>query len=352
MIYVILDTNIIYNNWFFKKASLKRTLALNLTGEINVMLTEFNVSEITKKFGDVLKEKAMKYNNNINEMRKLIPEKEFLEIDLISEIGHYNEIFSKQVEDYDIQIISYPKDKNSIQNISARYFENRKPFNENDKKSFPDAIIWESIRAFITNELDECDTVYFVSNNHKDFADKGNKGKLHADLCCGLPSKTIDKINYVTSIDEFLKVEEILVLEKIHVRTPELNSELQKKDFEEEFSLFLVRSDDIFAFFQSKLIEMEFWGNYFSGWGEDPWVQQVIITSAESNFQSDDTWIIEFSADINVDFSITTKSPMYEKGDDNEFISEQENSTFSVYGEVEFNYETKTFGELWSLELG
>ena len=351
MIYVILDTNIIFNNWFLKKVSLKRTLKLNQTDVVNVMLTEFNVSEIIKKYGDELKKKINEYDKIIKEMRRLIPKKSFLDIDFNIEFKHYNEIFSKQIEYYDVQIIPYPKDENSLHNISNRYFKSKKPFEENDKKSFPDAIIWESIREFIANEVCENDIVYFISNNHKDFADKENKEKLHADLFCGLPSGIIEKINYTTSLDEFLKFENIIMIEKTYIRTSELNLDLKKKDFEETFSLFLTRSDEIFDFFQSKLTEMEFWGNYITGWGEDPWIQQVIIISVESNFESDNIWIIEFQAEINVDFSITTISPVYEKGDDNEFIYEKTHQNFSVYGEIEFDYETRVFGELWNLDF-
>ena len=89
--------------------------------------------------------------------------------------------------------------KNVVEKISYKYFNNKKPFDEN-KVSFQDAIIWESIVEYCNKE--EPDNIVFISNNHKDFADR-DKINIHEDLIEDIPN-----ISYYNSLSSFLDHEE------------------------------------------------------------------------------------------------------------------------------------------------
>lgn len=80
------------------------------------------------------------------------------------------------IEESNIKIIIYPTSQEFTKKISFKYFNNIKPFDEN-KMSFQDAIMWESIVEYCYDIVEYCYDIYvesisFISDNHTDFAKK------------------------------------------------------------------------------------------------------------------------------------------------------------------------------------
>lgn len=223
-----------------------------------------------------------------------------LKADMLAE--KYKNTFDKIIEENNINIIDFPTSHNVTEKISLKYFYNKKPFDEN-KVSFQDAIIWESIVEYCNDN--EPYNIAFLSNNHKDFANK-DKNRIHEDL-----AQDIQNLSYYNSLSSFLENEEDNLRDYFID-----NYEYDKELLLDELKLFCERKDFLQYTIDDMLMNSEFEGEYFSGWGTDGYIEDYSISLNEVSLDiEDNAMLISFDIEVDVGFSIETIDPSFEKGD-------------------------------------
>lgn len=313
---IILDTNIVFNDFFFKSSDMKKLLKFTLHEPVDLCITKFNYYEILKKYKDEIRPLVKKVKSTKSDLIKLeaseIIDFENLKADMFAE--KYKNIFDNIIDENNIKIIDFPTSHDVTEKISLKYFYNKKPFDEN-KVSFQDAIIWESIVEYYKDN--EPDNIAFISNNYKDFANK-EKNSIHEDL-----AGDIQYLSYYNSLSAFLENEEDNIRDYFID-----NFEYDEKLLLDELKLFCERNDFLQYTVDDMLMNSEFEGEYFSGWGTDGYIEDYSISLNEVSLDiEDNAMLISFNIEIDVSFSIETIDPSYERGDSGDGMMSESSST-------------------------
>ncbi|WP_339221827.1 PIN domain-containing protein [Paenibacillus sp. FSL W7-1332] len=338
---IFLDTNIIFNDFFFKSSDMKKLLKYTRHEPVDLCITKFNYNEIIKKYKDEIRPLVKKVKSTKSELLKLeaseIIDFESLKADKIT--LKYKEFLDRTIKENSIKVIDYPISKNITETISNKYFNNIKPFDEN-KISFQDAIIWESIVEYCN--INEPDNVAFISSNHKDFANKDLKS-IHEDLAAD-----IQDLNYYNSLSVFLESEEDNLKDYFTD-----NYECDKELLEDELKIYFERNDCLQNTVDDLLMNTEFEGDYFTGWGTDAFIDDYIITLNETTLDIEENAIlISFYIEIEVSFSIETVDPSYDRGDPGDgMISEGSSTSILIQGNITYLLDNQEFIDYVELDI-
>lgn len=295
---------------------MKKLLKYTQHEPVNLCITKFNYYEILKKYKDEIRPLVKNVKSTKSGLIRLeasgIIDFENLKADIFVE--KYKNTFDKLIEEYNIEIIDFPVSPDVTEKISDKYFNNKKPFDEN-KISFQDAIIWESIVEYCNEN--EPENIAFISNNHKDFANK-DKNSIHEDL-----AGDIEHLSYYNSLSAFLENEEDNLTDYFID-----NFEYDEKLILEELKTFFERNDILYYSVDDMLMNSEFDGEYFSGWGTDGHVDDYSISLNEVSLDiEENAMLISFDIELHVSFSIETVDPSYEKGDSGDGMMSENSST-------------------------
>ncbi|MDZ5610812.1 PIN domain-containing protein [Bacillus pseudomycoides] len=328
---IVLDTNIIFNDFFFKSSDMKKLLKFTQHKPVDLCITEFNYHEILKKFKDEIRPLIKTVKSTKADLIRLeaseIINFENLKADIFVE--KYKNTFDGIIEENNIKIIDFPKSNGVTKKISLKYFNNEKPFDEN-KVSFQDAIIWESIVEYCSDN--EPDQVAFISNNHKDFANR-DKSDIHDDL-----AGDIQNLSYYNSLSAFLENEEDNLRDYFND-----NYEYDEESLINDLKSFCERSDFMQNTIDDMLMNSQFDGEYFSGWGTDGYIEEYDITINEVSLDiEDNAMLISFDIEVDVSFRIETVDPSYEYGDSGDgMMSESSSTNILIHSNVTYSLENK-----------
>lgn len=310
---VFLDSNIIMADYKMTGQSFEELFnafdELSNGENFNLILTEMNQHEILDNFKRRLNKPFKALSNFKSELIKLTEtEKEF----------NPEELKAKIIKDYEAKlndlfhIESSSKDAES--NAFKRFYQQEMPFRDN-KDEFKDALIWETVYEYAILNPDE--KVYFVSNNHKDFAVENEEGeyKLHDHF-----DSLNDRIKYINGLNDFLVEIDYL---KVH-----------HFDFNEESEILEnLRLELVQTYIQSSIFNGEmhdffsnhsFSSDYFEGWGSDYSIYDIYeleIPDRNHVLETDNFIYIPISFIADIIYSVETKKPVYEQwAGDAEFI--------------------------------
>lgn len=336
MHYIIVDTNIVYGNFYLESMDWKKLLWLNKWEQCEICVPKFVVDEIIKKYKECI-------SKTINELKKV---KEDVKRYRLSELNLGNLDKKKYVEKYEnemqkiiknekIRILPYPENKNYIKKISERYFQNIKPFDVN-KPSFQDAIIWYSILDFVKNGTVD-DKFYFITKNNKDFAEPKNENKFHQQLLNDLSEEEKKQVSLYHNIGVFYEKNQNLIDEyKEETQKEEKLLNLQKivKEyikciyrFEDNINLKKIIIDEniVQDYIESDLLNSDFENDYGDvGWGEDAYIDELVLLDKETEieFSEELKGYTTFETSAEIGYSVVTKNPLYEDSEDEEFLYE------------------------------
>lgn len=339
--YIFFDTNIVYNDFQFRGFEFKKLLSLaNLRG-YKIRITELNFEEIIKHYN----QHVSKVITNINSLRSDINKygmNDYYSLDRISKeviFENYRIFLQNFLNENEIEIIKTPSNTNTLQSIFRRYFDNIKPFSEvksNDKPSFPDAILWETLVDF-SNNINHSDEIYFISKNYKDFSDKV-KTQLNEAL-----QEDIPNCQYSYSIADFFELSEIINDERTLFDNLGETVKIKIEDTFEQYS------ENAFQdYIASYLLNNEFEATNFNGWGEDLYISKSNVEFSEIIESTHNLVSVSFDAEVQSEFDITTPNPMYEKDFDDgteQYINEPYKTVFNLYGSFTYNTNTNQIEE-------
>jgi hypothetical protein len=327
---IFIDTNVVHNDFFFKSSAIKKLLKFTNHKPVKLCITEFNYNEIIKKYKDnvrpAIKEVRQVRNSVSKKMDKLGIGDLFDTEKLRAEnyVENYKQFLDKTIENNNIQIVGYPTEEHVTSLISERYFNGIKPFGES-KPSFQDAIIWQSMVEYC--EKEEPETVVFISNNTSDFADK-SKNKIHNDI-----EDDIGGLLFYNTVNAFLEHEE----DNLHDYFID-NYEYDKELLESELWNFFDGNSSLDYTINDLLMNSEFEGEYFSGWGTDGYIEEMDYEILEVTLDIEQNeLLISFGVELSVSFSIETIDPSFERGDLGDGMMSESSST-DIYLKGDITY--------------
>ena len=187
--HIILDTSIIFDNYFFDTPKFLGLFDYLKKTHSKLYLPSFVIDEILKKY----KENLSKYKDSLERDERILfgQTKEINIDDLVLE---YASKLTNLIKKNNIGIIK-PKDISS-KKLFGRAIKIEPPFDASGR-GLRDTLIWLSIVDFVKN--DSTGYFCFISANIKDFG----KEDLYSNLRKDLESKS-NKFLYCTSLEEFL----------------------------------------------------------------------------------------------------------------------------------------------------
>lgn len=177
---VVIDTNVIFKNWYLDGPSMAVIERLIASGQCKLIVPEIVLLEVQNLY----KEKMGELIGSIKKVNGLIRDKRHAvkvpDIKAISDA--YQRRLNKRLKVLKVDRLPYCDVPQTA--IVSRALARKRPFHGSDK-GFRDALIWESI-------LKNCkpsNPTFLVTGNHKDFCSESNNEQLHADLIADLKAK-------------------------------------------------------------------------------------------------------------------------------------------------------------------
>ena len=184
---VFLDTNIIYQDPFFRSFLSKILLEKAHSDKLTIFIPEVVFKEI--KYKIVAKEEKLKKNilSSLSELSEL----QDLEIDrcLIEQLNVTAELidfYEDKFRDGSFKLIKC--DLNHYEKTLQLAVEKKAPFFIEKRSEFRDSLIWQVISDIVSSKKEE--EHYFVTNNFKDFWNQDKNG-IHSELKSDAPELKI-----------------------------------------------------------------------------------------------------------------------------------------------------------------
>jgi hypothetical protein len=125
---------------------------------------------------------------------------------LREQVSVYERYLRSTLEDHGACLLALPDIPH--QKILGRFISRRKPISEDGSRGYQDVLIWETVLELLESRSD---SLYFVTNNSKDFADISDQQSLAADLredvaaCCGDPQRVVLFSSLRSFVDKHVK---------------------------------------------------------------------------------------------------------------------------------------------------
>lgn len=217
---VFLDSNILFEDYFFDKKSAKKILDYAQKGLINLYMSEIVRLELRRQFIKEIDSKNRELSKVVKDATRLKLDTAVELIDVDLQLEKFDRFYT-QLESIDcLKIVQYKNEY--LPDIVDRAIYRKKPFTE-EKTELKDAIIWKSYADFVeTNDLEDC---ILLTNNTNDFCTKADKSKIHPDLL-------VDSARFfvINSAFDFLKQKSTLLESPQH----KFQTYISKLDFNDE----------------------------------------------------------------------------------------------------------------------
>lgn len=305
---------------------------LNTDENFNIFLTEMNFNEVIKNYRKDLNSALTHMKDFTTKLYKLadIEEEGFDRKTIKSTLI---EKFSEEIED---KFYIYKPTLKAYEKAVSRFYSIKMPFRDN-KEEFKDAIIWESIYDYAEKFPDE--KIYFISNNHKDFAIEQDDGyySFHKDF-----DDKNKNIKFFKHINDFLK--EIEYLRTHHFSFQEIDDIIKVIEayLNDDINGNNVVENELYDFFSNNYFDSDF----FDGWGTDSNITEfyeIKIDEYREVLEQENYFYIPISSEVNIEYSVENVNPTYEGfADENEFIqSDSREGDFVFRCLVVFNATTR-----------
>ena len=313
----------------------------SLEKEYLLCLTEMNLYEIMKNYEHDIRKAFNQYKDFQREINRLVEDAD--EFDIANRENRrrlIQEFKNKVLKNFEIIIPT----GNSLKRSIDRMYQQIRPFKEN-KEEIKDSIIWETIEEYAEDNSDSY--VFFISNNHRDFAQEDSEKSyvLHEDF-----DDKEGRIKYYKNIRSFL-THGVDYLET-HVFE---HQDIDEIILELENLIDLDIPERLHSKIESYFYNNEFEADYFSGWGIDPTISSIIdVKQNEYNdvISTDENFIIPCVVELELEYSVETKSPFYERGDEDEYItSEPQFKELIIEFDVIYNKEKKKILDIESVDI-
>ena len=197
---IFLDSNIICANFYMNGPSFEVAQKVG-----TIILGQIVVDEVCNKFKERLEDQVGKAKNAIQEIRKLLPSSTILfdEINITDECRKYADYLEMFIIENGLTVAeNYPSTKHEL--IVQRALQRKKPFKSDGSTGYRDYLVW--LTCLDVAKCYASEEIHFITSNTHDFADSGNKEKLHPDLLADLIEMNIPerRFYYWNSLKSFV----------------------------------------------------------------------------------------------------------------------------------------------------
>lgn len=172
--YIVLDTNIIYGNWYLRGPNISLLEKHIKPGQSKLVVPEIVVLEVKNLFRKEVEKSISAIKKLVNLAPDTVRKIPIPDIEKICR-GH-EKAFTQRLKDLKAERPTHSDIPHT--DLVDRALSCRKPFTESDK-GYRDSLLWEVILRKVVGANH---TTYFITNNHKDFGSKKKKGDLHSHL--------------------------------------------------------------------------------------------------------------------------------------------------------------------------
>ena len=211
MKYVVIDTNIFVQDFWVQSSDFKILFSNSIKLDFKIILPQVIYDEILSQYGKKYIEYSTKMESSLKPFNKHM-KKEFqvlVDYDFDKMISVYKKNLDKIISEYNILIIDYPKTNHK--KIAKRSMSRTKPFKKNGE-GYCDTLIWENILKLLQDK--ECEHLYFISNNPKDFFENEKIAKVLINDLVELKID-INKISAYLNLKSFVKNEIVTYKEQL-----------------------------------------------------------------------------------------------------------------------------------------
>lgn len=174
---IFIDSNILYQDYFFENKSNKKLLKYSTENLITIFMSDIVRLELRRQFENEIIEK----NREISKIKKATGRlklvNNFQEILISEQLSKFDDFYQNLFSDNNFELL--PSKNEYFPDIINRAINRIKPFTES-KAELKDAIIWKTYSECVeTNDLSNC---ILLTDNSTDFCQKKDKSKIHQDL--------------------------------------------------------------------------------------------------------------------------------------------------------------------------
>ena len=226
---VILDTNVIFEDFNFRKTNTQILLSEVKEGNLALLIPEIVLDEAVNKYRQRLEKGQKDITSELETLGELAQQvfKSPIATQQVEQLANeYRARLDQLFKDYGITIIPYPTTDHRF--LANKAMHKKKPFNSNEK-GYRDNLIWENIKSLISavdEDIASKPEVVFVTHNHTDFM---SGDKLHEDLTSELTDQDLhtDTIAVYRSIKECVDA----VIKLYTIQAEEFKQRLDANDF-------------------------------------------------------------------------------------------------------------------------
>lgn len=191
---------------------IQKLIELADKGQIKVVMSDVVKAELSTHKETIVEKRIKAYSGHLKNIKNLYElfsdETEQIlktEIQRVQQdLPHMEKVLNKSLDEVvklankSTQISFSDKHKS---NVIQKGIDKKFPFHRN-KNSIKDALIAETFIEFVGNLPEDCDRVYFITDNTEDFSDISNKTLPHPDWANIFSDKVLYSTNIATVINE------------------------------------------------------------------------------------------------------------------------------------------------------
>ncbi|AZB11647.1 DUF4935 domain-containing protein [Chryseobacterium sp. G0162] len=192
---IFIDSNILYQDYFFENKSNKKLLDYCNEGLLNLYMSEIVRLELRRQLQKELENKNKELEKLSKELKRLNIQQEINLIPTDEHLEKFDNFYKRLNSNENFFIIQYKNE--FLPDIVNRAINRKKPFTE-EKSELKDALIWKTYSDFVeTHNSLEC---ILLTNNTSDFCDKKDKTKIHREL-----ETDTNKFSVINSSYDFIR---------------------------------------------------------------------------------------------------------------------------------------------------
>lgn len=177
--YIVLDTNIFFNNWHLRNAEFTRFIKHVNGVAATVLISQVVIEEVNSKYSQQYLDLQNDLSNLISRSKRMVPDRAFDWPALTSE-EPYDLLRILQSLFHSVEYVSYEKVGHN--RLVSKAIREERPFQKSEK-GYRDALFWFSILDFLDENRSDRH-VAFITENKSDFfsSNKPENPELHEHL--------------------------------------------------------------------------------------------------------------------------------------------------------------------------
>lgn len=174
---VFIDSNILFEDYFFYNKSNKNILEYANQGLITIFMSNVVKMELRQQFKKEIEGANKEINKLASNAVRLKDRNTYNLIDLDKRLLDFDAFYDNLQDSSNFNILKYNNE--FLDDLVNRAVSRRKPFSET-KTELKDAIIWKTYYEYVESlKVERC---IFLTNNTSDFCSKNDKSKVHNEL--------------------------------------------------------------------------------------------------------------------------------------------------------------------------